>query len=94
MFPSSDPFAVNIQNSAYDSLEPTYSCPKADSVLSGYQGSSGPWADHLEQAKPVYEKLDRVSGIQPGDSTGFHKSFDHYYDGLSSASPVSALYIG
>lgn len=72
MFPSSDPFKVNIQSSSFDSLEPTYSCPAADTVLSGYTGSGTPWADHLTQAKPVYDKLDRVSGIQPGDSTGFH----------------------
>lgn len=78
------PFTTNavalIQSSTFDSLEPTYSCPKASSLKADYTtGANGQaWQDHLELAKPVYAQLDRISGVELGDGAGWHVSFDQY----------------
>ncbi|TFK60936.1 phosphoglycerate mutase-like protein [Pluteus cervinus] len=76
---------VSIQPSNIDSLEPTYSCPKANSIRNDYTtGSQGSvWLDHLTKTASLYGKLDKVSGINPSDS-GWHASFDHYYDNMSA----------
>ncbi|KAF8192922.1 phosphoglycerate mutase-like protein [Pholiota molesta] len=88
LFPKSDPAfaAVKIQSSAFDSLEPTYSCPTASKLRSDYTtGSSGQaWQAHLTEAASLYSKLDAVSGISPNDNASWHTSFDHYYDNLSA----------
>ncbi|KJA21805.1 hypothetical protein HYPSUDRAFT_165255 [Hypholoma sublateritium FD-334 SS-4] len=78
--------AAKIQSSTFDSLEPTYSCPVASALRSGYTtGSSGQqWQAHLTGAASLYAKLDAVSGISPNDNAGWHTSFDHYYDNLSA----------
>ncbi|KAF9044278.1 histidine phosphatase [Panaeolus papilionaceus] len=88
LFPHADPSALSvlIQPSAFDSLEPTYSCPRSSSIRSSYTtGSAGQqWQDHLKQAAPLYSKLDKISGTSPQDSAGWHTSFDHYYDNFSA----------
>jgi hypothetical protein len=45
--------------------------------------SSGNWTAHLTAASSLYAILDNISGVSPTDS-GFHASFDHYYDNLSA----------
>lgn len=41
------------------------------------------WTNHLTDAASLYVTLDDISGVSPND-TGFHASFDHYYDNLSA----------
>lgn len=74
-----------IQPASIDSLEPTYSCAAASRNLSAYgPGSSDAgWTAHLKAASDLYSKLDAISGVSPTDS-GFHMSFDHYFDNLSA----------
>ncbi|KAK8086088.1 hypothetical protein PG994_001062 [Apiospora phragmitis] len=38
---------------------------------------------HLDASRDLYATLDAISGVPPTD-TGFHASFDHYYDNLSA----------
>jgi hypothetical protein len=45
--------------------------------------SGGNWTAHLTAASSLYSTLDGISGVAPTDS-GFHMSFDHYYDNLSA----------
>ncbi|KAJ7837045.1 phosphoglycerate mutase-like protein [Mycena olivaceomarginata] len=84
LFPGTENAAVLIQSSTYDSLEPTYSCPTADSLRSAYTSGSSNWTSHLTAAAPLYAKLDSVSGTSNPDSAGWHSSLDHYYDNLSA----------
>ncbi|KAJ7632142.1 phosphoglycerate mutase-like protein [Roridomyces roridus] len=84
LFPGTDNAAVLIQSGTYDSLEPTYSCPTANSLFSSYTSNSANWTTHLADAASLYAKLDSVSGIATQDSAGWHTSFDHYYDNLSA----------
>ena len=76
---------LRIQPSSIDSLEPAYSCAAASKLSSSYGvGSTATnWTAHLTAAKPLFNSLDAISGIA-SDSTDWHKSFDHYYDNLSS----------
>lgn len=83
LFPSSgSSHIVHVQPSSIDSLEPTYSCPVADSLFASYTSAGGPnavnWTDHLAQAQSLYHTLDSVSGVQNPDSAGWHASFDQY----------------
>ncbi|KAF8629803.1 hypothetical protein AX15_003272 [Amanita polypyramis BW_CC] len=79
---------VHIQPPSIDSLEPTYPCPAAASLMRSYASSSGAnatiWTKHLVEAQNLYDALDKVSGIENPDSAGWHVSFDHYYDNLSA----------
>ncbi|KZO89951.1 histidine phosphatase [Calocera viscosa TUFC12733] len=84
MYPDLTGYQVLIQSSSFDSLEPAYSCPAANAVNSQYQGANSTWAQHLQLAAPVYDKLDAVSNIPRNDTGGWHVSFDHYYDNLSA----------
>ncbi|KAJ7460998.1 histidine phosphatase [Mycena galericulata] len=84
LFPETDNVAVLIQSDTYDSLEPVYSCPAANSLFSAYTTDSTNWTTHLNDAAPLYAKLDSVSGIATDDSGGWHTSFDHYFDNLSA----------
>ncbi|KAF8815519.1 phosphoglycerate mutase-like protein [Phlegmacium glaucopus] len=88
LFPQSSSQYVSafMEQSSFDSLEPTYSCPTSSSIFNDYTtGSSGQeWQAHLTQAAPLYAKLDQVSGISSPDAAGWHVSFDHYYDNLSA----------
>ncbi|KAJ5756654.1 hypothetical protein N7533_006197 [Penicillium manginii] len=74
-----------VQPVSIDSLEPSYPCPAAARNFSAYgPGSSDPgWTSHLKAASDLFANLDKISGISPTDS-GFHMSFDHYFDNLSS----------
>lgn len=74
-----------IQAASIDSLEPAYSCPPSKSLFSSFgSGSSSPaWLAHLNAAAPLFARLDSLSGISPSNS-GWHTSFDHYYDNLSA----------
>lgn len=74
-----------IQPASIDSLEPAYTCLAANSNFSAYgTGSSDPgWTSHLKAASDLYANLDTISGVSPTDS-GFHMSFDHYFDNLSA----------
>ena len=74
-----------VQPASIDSLEPAYTCSAANSNFSAYGvGSSDPgWTLHLNAASGLYAHLDIISGVPPTDS-GFHKSFDHYFDNLSA----------
>jgi hypothetical protein len=78
-------FPVLIQPSSVDSLEPAYNCPAGSALYKNYSsgGSDPKWTLHLIDAKQLYAKLDSISGVSPTDS-GFHMSFDHYFDNLSS----------
>ena len=88
MFSSSEnsPIPVLVQPPTIDSLEPTYPCPAADALLSRIQDpsdSSSLWAQHLNLSQPLFQTLDRISGVSPTDS-GWHSSLDHYFDNLSA----------
>lgn len=81
---SVDSVPLLIQPSGIDSLEPTYTCPSSSTQFSAIKSSSNAaWAAHLADAKALYAELDGISGVSPTD-TGFHASFDHYYDNLSA----------
>ena len=72
------------QADGVDSLEPQYSCPKADDLFNGIESTSNPdWRKHLDDSADLYNVLDNISGV-PSNDSGFHSSFDHYYDNLSS----------
>lgn len=74
-----------IQPNSIDSLEPRYSCPASAALFSDYSvGSSATnWTEHLTASSALFSQLDNVSGIDPDDS-GWHQSFDHYFDNLSA----------
>ncbi|OBT60695.1 hypothetical protein VE03_09843 [Pseudogymnoascus sp. 23342-1-I1] len=78
-------FPLLIQPASIDSLEPAYTCSAASSNFSAYgAGSSDPgWTAHLKAASDLFANLDTISGVSPTDS-GFHMSFDHYFDNLSA----------
>lgn len=86
-FPStySKDIELQVQPPTVDSLEPKYFCPKANDLLSTYgPGSQHPtWKAHLEAARPIFDRLDAISGVSP-TNPDFHISFDHYFDNLSS----------
>jgi 2-phosphoxylose phosphatase len=73
---------TNIQARGVDSLEPAYNCPTSSSLFSDIESGSN-WTDHLSAAQPLFAILDNISGVSPSDS-GFHVSFDHYFDNLSA----------
>ncbi|KAH0602193.1 uncharacterized protein H6S33_010510 [Morchella sextelata] len=83
MFGSSDKVPVLQQYDTIDSLRPGYSCPYADSIHSGYQGSNINWTEHLKLSQWLFDGLDAVSGVNPNDSE-WHSWYDHYFDNLSS----------
>ncbi|TEB20409.1 phosphoglycerate mutase-like protein [Coprinellus micaceus] len=76
---------VLIQPAAIDSLEPRYSCPRADALRTSF--TTGPngsaWKEHLQtvQGDGTFAALDGVSGIRPDDGE-WHVSLDHYFDNL------------
>jgi len=78
LFPESNDIQAEIQSSSFDSLEPTYPCSKANTLHNNYTtGSRGQvWQQHLTAAAPLYDKLDRISGIPRDDTAGWHVSFD------------------
>lgn len=74
-----------VQPASIDSLEPAYTCLAATKNFSAYGAGSNDsgWTSHLKAASDLYAKLDSISGVSPTDS-GFHMSFDHYFDNLSA----------
>jgi hypothetical protein len=80
--PGSLMVANSPQASGYDSLEPTYSCSVSSNLFSAIESGTN-WTAHLTAATSLYSTLDNISGVSPTDS-GFHMSFDHYYDNLSA----------
>ncbi|KAI1909372.1 hypothetical protein LOZ12_003041 [Ophidiomyces ophidiicola] len=73
-----------VESSSIDSLEPSYSCPKSSALFS--EAKSQPnttWAAHLSRTKDLFSSLDSVSGVPASDS-GWHSSFDRYFDNLSA----------
>lgn len=85
MFNLTTPFPLHLQPLAIDSLEPTYSCPSADSAFASFgPGSRDPtWTSHLAASQPLYKRLDAISGVSP-TSSDWHVSWDHYFDNLSA----------
>ncbi|KAI0596902.1 histidine acid phosphatase family protein [Biscogniauxia sp. FL1348] len=71
-----------VQAAGIDSLEPQYTCAASD-ALSDDLSASPAWRAHLDAARSLFRELDAISGV-PADDTGFHASFDHYYDNLSA----------
>lgn len=63
-------------------MEPSYSCPTSSILFSAIESGAN-WTAHLTAAASLYATLDDISGVFPTD-TGFHASFDHYYDNLSA----------
>lgn len=74
-----------VQPTAIDSLEPTYPCASVSSLQGQYGvGSNNPnWTTHLEASAQIFKQLDHISDIPASDS-GWHQSFDHYFDNLSA----------
>ncbi|KAH8155746.1 uncharacterized protein LAJ45_00756 [Morchella importuna] len=83
MFGSSDKVPVLQQYDTIDSLRPGYSCPYAESIRGGYQGSNTNWTEHLKLSQWLFGELDAVSGVNSTDSE-WHSWYDHYFDNLSS----------
>ncbi|KAH7407198.1 histidine phosphatase superfamily [Cadophora sp. MPI-SDFR-AT-0126] len=82
MFGIEEDYPLLVNPSGYDSLEPTYSCPTSSSLFGAIKSGAN-WTNHLTAASGLYSTLDNISGVPPTDS-GFHASFDHYYDNLSA----------
>ncbi|KAK6202082.1 hypothetical protein LQW54_009040 [Pestalotiopsis sp. IQ-011] len=81
---SSQNIPLLVQASTIDSLEPTYTCTAGSNLFDSIKSSDNPaWTEHLARAMDVYTALDAVSGVPTSDS-GFHASFDHYFDNLSA----------
>lgn len=63
-------------------MEPTYSCTVSSDLFGDIESGTN-WTAHLTAASSLYATLDNISGVSPTDS-GFHASFDHYFDNLSA----------
>jgi hypothetical protein len=79
------PFQLQIQPALIDSLEPQYSCLAATYISGNYSVGSKAlaWTGHLNASSSLFAALDAVSGVSKTD-TGFHQSWDHYFDNLSA----------
>lgn len=86
MYPDFEgPFPLQLQPSSIDSLEPTYPCLAATYLSGNFSvGSKNPaWTGHLDASSNLFATIDAVSGVSKND-TGFHQSWDHYFDNLSA----------
>ncbi|KAI0880149.1 phosphoglycerate mutase-like protein [Annulohypoxylon maeteangense] len=84
MWGTADSVPLMIQAAGVDGLEPQYTCSVGSSLFGAIKSSSNtPWQNHLKAAADLFETLDNISGVSPSDS-GFHASFDHYFDNLSA----------
>ena len=85
MYPSDQPFPLQIQPASIDSLEPKYSCDFADALSADYSTGSdnANWTLHLNSSEALYTALDAISNV-PVDDDGWHRSWDHYFDNLSA----------
>lgn len=67
-----------------DSLEPQYPCPEGYRIFKSIQSRSNLiWRQHLDAAAAIHARLDEISGV-PNSDSGFHVSFDKYFDNLSA----------
>jgi len=89
MFGISTAYPLLLQPKSIDSLEPSYTCPRASAYFSSPSPPSPTtpsqtrFAAHLQLTAPLFARLDRMSGIDP-TSTAWHNTWDHYFDTLSS----------
>lgn len=86
MYPDFEgPLPLQIQRATVDSLEPAYPCLAATYVAGNYSvgGKDPAWTAHLNASNDLFAALDAVSGVSNND-TGFHQSWDHYFDNLSA----------
>ncbi|CAJ2510659.1 Uu.00g062840.m01.CDS01 [Anthostomella pinea] len=84
MWLTTDPVPLTIQGVGVDSLEPQYSCSVGNDLFNNIKSSSNvAWQNHLDAATDLFGTLDDISGV-PSTDSGFHASFDHYYDNLSA----------
>jgi len=85
MYNSTTSFPLHIQPASIDSLEPTYPCPASTALLATYAvGSTNPnWTAHITASQSLFSTLDSFSAV-PSSDNGFHQSWDHYFDNLSS----------
>ncbi|KAH6967783.1 histidine phosphatase superfamily [Ilyonectria sp. MPI-CAGE-AT-0026] len=84
MWGTTDSIPLAIQASGVDSLEPQYSCSVGSNLSNQIKSSSNSqWQQHLTKSSELFKTLDNISGV-PSTDSGFHASFDHYYDNLSA----------
>lgn len=85
MHESAKEVSLAVQPASIDSLEPKYTCDAGAALYASYGvGSTNPnWTAHLTASQPLFEELDDISGVAPNDPD-FHRSWDHYFDNLSS----------
>ncbi|KAI5855541.1 phosphoglycerate mutase-like protein [Durotheca rogersii] len=84
MWQTTESVPLMIQAANVDSLEPQYSCSVGSRLFNTIKSSSNAdWQNHLDAAADLFGHLDSLSGVPPNDS-GFHESFDHYFDNLSA----------
>ncbi|KAK7752972.1 hypothetical protein SLS62_005131 [Diatrype stigma] len=84
MWETTDPIPLLVQAEGIDSLEPQYSCDVGKSLTDAIKSSSNAdWQQHLNLTADLFAALDAISGV-PEDDSGFHVSFDHYFDNLSA----------
>lgn len=76
------PIPLLVESTLVDSLEPTYTCNSGANLYNAIEATTT-WNAHLTDSKFLYNILDSISGVSPTDS-GFHVSWDHYYDNLSA----------
>lgn len=85
MYESVRELSLAIQPASIDSLEPTYTCDAGAALYSSYGvgSTNSNWTKHLTASEHLFDVLDNISGVAPNDP-GFHQSWDHYFDNLSS----------
>ena len=85
MYESAKELPLVVQPASIDSLEPKYTCDAGAALYTSYGvGSTNPnWTEHLIASQPLFDVLDDISRVSPNDP-GFHQSWDHYFDNLSS----------
>ena len=85
MYESAKEIPLAVQPASIDSLEPKYTCQAGAALYGSYGvGSTNPnWTAHLTASQPLFVVLDDISGVAPND-VGFHQSWDHLFDNLSS----------
>ena len=85
MYESAKELSLAVQPASIDSLEPKYTCDAGTALYNSYGvGSTNPnWTAHLTASQSLFDILDDISGVASSDP-GFHQSWDHYFDNLSS----------
>ncbi|KAI1371724.1 phosphoglycerate mutase-like protein [Hypoxylon crocopeplum] len=84
MWRTTESVPLMIEGAGVDSLEPQYTCSVGSDLFNTIKSSSNiAWQDHLDATANLFSTLDDISGVPPDDS-GFHASFDHYFDNLSA----------